>query len=163
MRELKRQWFKKRVFVITGVKIVRGAKCTTVASRANEGHLGVQLEPVLPTAGLVPVGIGPEGHGGREKSFRMSWSGAEDFVLAYKYSELSVNRAGAVKKEKEVLKGAYMELSKEDDEEELVMTIVEQDDSGVAMTEAVAEGQEEITFGIFGADESDDDDDSDDD
>lgn len=149
MRELERQWFMKNVYVITGVKTVRGAKCTTVSSQVREGHIGVQVDPTLPAGGLVSTGVGQEVHGGREKSLKMSWNGNSDFVLAYKYSKLRVNRAGNVKKEKEVLKGAFMELSKEDSEEDLVLTIVGQHEVKNATAVAVAEGEEEISFRIF--------------
>lgn len=157
---LEMQWLNKRVYIITGVKTVRGAKVTTSTSRATEGSMGTQIDG---TPLGMPIGGGPEFRRGREKSLKMSWSGSPDFVLAYKFSEVQVNRAGEVTKEKEHLKGAFMELTQEKTDGQLVATIMKQPDIKNETTMSVAEGEDVVKFGIFEDNDSGEDDDSDED
>jgi hypothetical protein len=78
--------------------------------------LRAQVDGTILSGGMVPVGGGHEVRGGRAKKLKISWMGSSDFVLAFKVSKVYVTPNGEVKKEKEYLKGAFLELSREDEE-----------------------------------------------
>jgi hypothetical protein len=151
LRYLERCRFHKHVYVITGVKVVRGAKCRTSAAHTVNGSVGAQVDGTILTGGMVPLGGGPEIHGGRSRKFSMSWEGSNEFVLAYKVSKVTVNKAGTVKKEGEVIKGAFMEdAPTKSSPNKLSVRPVDQliDEDGFTAV-AVDEGGGTVRFGVL--------------
>jgi hypothetical protein len=108
-RFLETSRYRKPVFVITGVKIVSGARGATTTSRAVDGMVGAQVDGTALSGGMAPVGGGPEIRYGKATKSAVSWEGSTDFVFAYKVSELRVSKAGEVKREREYTKGALYE------------------------------------------------------
>jgi hypothetical protein len=150
LRYLKRCRFLKHVYIITGIKTVSGAKCYTSAAHTVDGLLGAQVDGTIVTGGVAPLGGGPEIRGGRRKKLNISWEGSTEFVLAYKVSKVTVNEVGDVKKEKEALKGAFLEDAPKKNEA-FVLDIKHVDqpvnEHGFAAV-AVVEGDEKVHFGI---------------
>ncbi|KAF2683622.1 hypothetical protein K458DRAFT_418596 [Lentithecium fluviatile CBS 122367] len=157
LRYLERKRFRKHVYVITGIKIVSGAKCSTTDSRATEVLAGAQVDGTILSGGMVPMGGGPEIHGGRAKKLKISWEGSTEFVLAFKVSKVRVDQSGKVKREEEYLKGAFLEVKPEKGEPvKLAVDVVKQTsvEEGFSAT-TVVEGDELIAFGVPEADEGD--------
>ncbi|KAF2633124.1 hypothetical protein BU25DRAFT_406379 [Macroventuria anomochaeta] len=160
IRYLDRTWFRKHVWVVTGIKVVRGGGISTTQSSTTDVALGVQADGTAISGGAVPVGGGPEVCAGRKSKFNVSWNGSTDFVLAYKVSKIKVDKLGKAKKEREYLKGAYLELTTADAESfELAVTPVDKPRPDVkcsTFTVAETEGENLVTLGIV--EDSDDED-----
>lgn len=106
---LETSWFRKPVYVITGIKVVRGAQANTQKSRGVTGTLGVEVDGTLVTSGVVPVSGGPELEASVSKKSKASWAGSSDFVFAFRVSKVWVDRmTGQVEREEEYLKGAML-------------------------------------------------------
>jgi hypothetical protein len=78
--------YRKRLYMITGVRIARGARLGRKDSKARggDGKTMVDLAPVSP----VPLKVGPEVHVMRENDGSYSFNGASDFVYAYRVCEV---------------------------------------------------------------------------
>jgi hypothetical protein len=143
--------YRKPVYVITGVKIVSGAKGATRTLRAADCAVGAQVDGTVLSGGMVPVSGGPEFRRGKATKSVVSWEGSTDFVFAYKVSEVRVSKAGEVKREREYTKGAlYEEGGEKHDVEPLAVKAMEglsvelHDDFNA---EAVEEGDGVVTYG----------------
>jgi hypothetical protein len=148
-RYLERKRFFKHVYVITGLKTVSGARCETTRSCSAQTILGAQIDGTILSGGMAPVGGGPKVRSGRAKKLNVSWKGSSDFVLAFKVSKVYVTPDGEVNKEKEYLKGAFLELPPENEEFIKLAAFVEQpgvDEEFSAKT--VKEGDDLVAFGI---------------
>lgn len=150
LRYLNRCRFLKHIYIITGIKTVSGAKCSTSAAHTVDGLLGAQVDGTILTGGVAPLGGGSEIRGGRRKKLNISWEGSTEFVLAYKVSKVTVNEVGDVKKEKEVLRGAFLGYApKENKDFDLDINHVDRpvDEHGFAAV-AVVDGDETVHFGV---------------
>ncbi|KAI9892664.1 MAG: hypothetical protein M1814_001358 [Vezdaea aestivalis] len=100
--------FKKEVYMVTGVKIAKGAKRTSTNWKQKGGNFeaGLSGEP----AG-VPSKIGPYGGGEALHHGTSSFEQAEDFVFAFRLREIFFE-GGAVPKanHRKYNRGALMEL-----------------------------------------------------
>ena len=78
------------LFMITGIKIARGAECTKRRSRAGgvEGNANVDLTNLTG----VPVSVGPQGSLSRQRYDRETFGGSSDFIFAYRLCRISVRR-----------------------------------------------------------------------
>ena len=78
------------LFMITGIKIARGAECTKRRNRTGgvEGTASVDLTN---TTG-VPVSVGSQGSLSRRREHRETFSGSSDFIFAYRLCRVSVRR-----------------------------------------------------------------------
>ncbi|KAJ5747484.1 uncharacterized protein N7511_009180 [Penicillium nucicola] len=102
--------YRKPLYIITGLKIVRGAK--TAVTRRERGvgaQLGVEVDGTIWSGGTVPLGGGPELDIGRSKSQEVSWKESGDFVLAYRVRKIKVNkRTNGVTRDEDYIKGAML-------------------------------------------------------
>jgi hypothetical protein len=93
--------FKKSVYMITGVKIARGADVALTRSREAGTHMKAGVNGT--TAGA-PVAVGPEVTVSSKNSETTSFGGSSDFVFAYRLREIYYEK-GQIK-HKEHNKGA---------------------------------------------------------
>ena len=97
--------FKKSIYMITGVKIARGADVEQARSKEAGTHLKVGVDGT--TAGS-PVAAGPEVTISSSKTETTSSQGSSDFVFAYRLREIYYSK-GKVK-HREHNKGALQDL-----------------------------------------------------
>ena len=77
--------FRKRLYMITGVRVVRGARMTTSEERSASVNLSVQAD--ASDAG-VPVTAGATAGLERKVAEEMSFEEASDFVFAYRLQQI---------------------------------------------------------------------------
>lgn len=107
-RFLEKSRYKKPVYIITGLKIVRGASAKTLAGRSVGGSLGVEIDGTVWSGGSVPVSGGPEISATVSQRQGTSWDGSSDFVLAYRVRKVKVSRKGVVMKAEDYTTGAML-------------------------------------------------------
>ncbi|KAB8278136.1 hypothetical protein BDV30DRAFT_234084 [Aspergillus minisclerotigenes] len=101
---LERSRFRKYLHMITGLKVVRGAKIKSAASRAS----GVDFKVRVDMSGTgVPVNLGPEIATERKYRVRGSFESISDFVFAFRLRRIVVHRSGEIT-HAEYTKGASM-------------------------------------------------------
>ena len=98
--------FKKSIYMITGVKIARGADVEQARSEEAGAHLRVGVNG---TTALFPVAAGPEVTISSSGSETTSSKGSSGFVFAYRLREIYYSK-GKVK-HREHNKGALQDLS----------------------------------------------------
>lgn len=117
---IEKGWARKRpVYIITGLKVVRGGKLKSSKTRGHGGTLSVGLDG---TALAVPVDVGPELEVQREKGHKVSWSTSDDFVFAYRLSRLKLKRKTEEMEEEEYNKGALYELVEDRDGQKVAVS-----------------------------------------
>ncbi|KAM0350649.1 hypothetical protein ACHAPU_003136 [Fusarium lateritium] len=111
--EAVRRWlemsrYRKPIYVITGLKVVTGAKANTVKSRTVGGNLALEVDGTVWSGGAVPLGGGPgvEGKVGGKQGVK--WEGG-NFVFAFRVSKIRVAKTGRVASEMEFSHGAMMD------------------------------------------------------
>ncbi|OMP83011.1 hypothetical protein BK809_0001203 [Diplodia seriata] len=89
-----RNRFRRRVYMVTGVKTAAGARgfVEDVRERGVDARVGVDATPFG-----VPVAAGPRAEGGRAAETRVGFGGAEEFVFAFCLREVRVKRSGEVR------------------------------------------------------------------
>ncbi|KAL1628307.1 hypothetical protein SLS54_001880 [Diplodia seriata] len=89
-----RNRFRRRVYMVTGVKTAAGARgfAESVRERGVDARVGVDATPFG-----VPVAAGPRAEGGRAAETRVGFGGAEEFVFAFCLREVRVKRSGEVR------------------------------------------------------------------
>ncbi|KAF6829307.1 hypothetical protein CMUS01_08227 [Colletotrichum musicola] len=108
-RFLQTSRYRKPVYIITGVKIVTGAKANTTKSRAMGANLAVEVDGTLLSGGAVPIGGGPGIEGKVGKKAGTGWEGSSDFVFAYRVSKVFVSEdVDKSPTEEEYRKGAML-------------------------------------------------------
>jgi hypothetical protein len=100
--------FRKPIYIITGVKIAKGARAKTQTSRKAGAMLGVQVDGTIWSGGTVPIGGGPQVETESSHRKAASWETSQEFVLGYRLSKVHVDHKGAVKTEDEYRKGALL-------------------------------------------------------
>ncbi len=100
--------FRKHVYMITAVKIVRGAKAKAMRSRQLSGELKIALDGTMTGA---PANLGPELSGKWKTKEGGSFDSASDFVFAFRLRKIVVHRSGRVT-QSEHISGAMYEYGK---------------------------------------------------
>ncbi|KAF5659579.1 hypothetical protein FHETE_9363 [Fusarium heterosporum] len=115
--EAVRRWlelsrYRKPIYVITGLKVVTGARAYTTKSRTVGGNLAVEVDGTIWSGGAVPIGGGPgvEGKVGGKQGVK--WEGG-NFVFAFRVSKIRVAKTGHVASETEFTHGAMMDSALE--------------------------------------------------
>jgi hypothetical protein len=78
--------YRKRLYIITGVRIARGARLTRKVSRSRAGNAKIMVD--LTAVSPVPLKVGPDVHVTRENEEVYSLKGSSDFVYAYRVCEV---------------------------------------------------------------------------
>ncbi|RMJ17430.1 hypothetical protein CDV36_002888 [Fusarium kuroshium] len=103
---LARYHMRKRVFMVTGVKIAFGAKVRDDESHLSGGNISLGLD--ADAAGL-PLSVGPRADASRRTSQTISFKQSSPFVFAYRLREIRY-RKGIPTKNKTYRDGALYEL-----------------------------------------------------
>lgn len=123
---------KKPIYMITGVKIARGASATDKTVQEYEGMLKVGVDATMLTG--VPLSAGPKIETSSSKEREVKFDNSSDYVFAYRVVKIQLRKGGDVKGHKDFVKGSLFSVdegktgSKEDlsaedwDVEELVDT-----------------------------------------
>ncbi len=87
--------FRKRLYMVTGVRIARGARLDQKVSNdvGGEAKVGVDLTALA----AVPVTVGPTVDASIKKSNHFSFKGSSDFVYAYRICEINYGKDVYVK------------------------------------------------------------------
>ncbi|KAF5002041.1 hypothetical protein FGRMN_652 [Fusarium graminum] len=115
--EAVRRWlelsrYRKPIYVITGLKVVTGAKAYTIRSRTVGGNLAAEVDGTIWSGGAVPIGGGPgvgAKVGGKQS---VKWESG-NFVFAFRVSKIRVAKTGHVASETEFTHGAMMDSALE--------------------------------------------------
>lgn len=108
-RFLEKSRYRKPIYIVTGLKIVTGARAKTLKSKSIEGSLGVTVDGTIWSSGVVPVSGGPEISGAISRKESISWEESSDFVLAYRLRKVKVSKAGKVNREGDYKTGAMLD------------------------------------------------------
>jgi hypothetical protein len=83
---------RKPVYMITGIKIARGASVSTEKKKdiGVDGKLGVDLTALAAT----PVSFGPEGKLERNDRRKIEYSKSTDYIFAYRLTRLKLKKGG---------------------------------------------------------------------
>jgi hypothetical protein len=87
--------FKKRLYMITGVRVARGAKLHQKGSGFIGGNAGVGVD--LGAFGVAPVTVGVGGAGQSTSSENYGFKKSSDFVFAYRVCEIHYGKDVYVK------------------------------------------------------------------
>jgi hypothetical protein len=87
--------FKKRLYMITGVRVARGAKLHQKGSESIGGNAGVGVD--LGAFGVAPVTVGVGGAGQSTSSENYGFKKSSDFVFAYRVCEIHYGKDVYVK------------------------------------------------------------------
>jgi hypothetical protein len=100
---IEKSWFEKPVYMITGLKIARGA----IAESGEGKALGWTAKASVDGTSLgIPVSGGPKLEGKIENKEQISWKGSSDFVFAYQVIKIKSKRKDLTFKEEAYNKGA---------------------------------------------------------
>jgi hypothetical protein len=118
---------RKPVYIITGLKIARGAKAKSSQTRGHGGALSIGLDG---TALAAPVEVGPEFELQREKKTGVEWGSSDDFVFAYRISRLKLKKGKETAEEEEYRKGALygLPMDRKSNTVEMITSTFELDD-----------------------------------
>ncbi|KAH0172861.1 hypothetical protein KCU67_g1546, partial [Aureobasidium melanogenum] len=123
---IKRSIYRKPVYVITGLKVVTGAKADTLKTHTVKGDLSVEVDATIWSGLPVSGGPGVEGEVGSKAVNK--WSASDDFVFAFRVVKVVAGKTpGQVVNEEDYRKGAMLE-SKEKDIEAPMVTLSEFED-----------------------------------
>jgi len=104
--------YHKPVYVITGLKVVTGAKAESLKTHTVGGNVEVELDGTIWSGVPVSGGPGVEGNAASKASVR--WSSNDDFVFAFRVTKVVAGKSpGQVLKEEEYRKGAMLESEQE--------------------------------------------------
>jgi hypothetical protein len=104
---IKRAWFGKPVYMITGIKVARGVTAESLESKQYGGtvKVGVDGTPVG-----VPITVGPKASSSSEHIEAISWGGSSDFVLCYSLSKIRSRKNDGTFTEGVFNKGALYDI-----------------------------------------------------
>jgi hypothetical protein len=96
--------YKKPIYMITGVKIARGASATGKTAKGYEGMLKVGLDATMLTG--VPVSAGPKIETSRSKERVVKFDNSSDYVFAYRVVKIQLRKGGDIKGHEDFVKEA---------------------------------------------------------
>jgi hypothetical protein len=100
--------YRKPVYVITGLKVVTGAKADSLKTHSVGGNLALELDGTVWSG--VPVSGGPGIEGKAGNTAGIKWTANDDFVFAFRVTKVIAGKTpGQVLKEEEYRKGAMLE------------------------------------------------------
>ncbi|KAI1334570.1 hypothetical protein F5Y15DRAFT_289116 [Xylariaceae sp. FL0016] len=138
---LEKSHYRKPIYIITGIKIARGAAARTTQKRGVDGSASVELDATAWTG--VPVGAGPGIGTSKSKSQSTAWEGSSDFVFAFRVRKILVDRkTGAVKKEEDYKRGAMLRLGESIKQEIEIVEKEVDDELNEFATEDLKDGDE---------------------
>jgi hypothetical protein len=95
---------KKPVYMVTGVKIARGASVTSKTLKGYEAMIKVGFDGTTLTG--VPISGGPKFETNNTKEREVKFDNGSDYVFAYRVVKIQLSGDGNVKGHKDYVKGA---------------------------------------------------------
>ena len=105
--------YKKPVYMVTGVKIARGASVTGKTLRQYEAKLNIGLDGTILTG--VPVSGGPSVETTKTNERGVGFENGSDYVFAYRVVRIQLGKDGNMKGYKEYAKGAFFGADEDSD------------------------------------------------
>ncbi|KAI8262374.1 hypothetical protein K4K58_000598 [Colletotrichum sp. SAR11_239] len=99
----------KPIYLITGIKIARGASVNTKNTTTDSGKIEMKVDT---SGGGVPVEVGPEVRFEIEENRVISCDGSSDYIFAYQLTKIKPKKKGKDFKNQSFVKGAV--FGKED-------------------------------------------------
>lgn len=96
--------FKKPVYMVTGVKVARGASVTSKTLNGYEAMLKAGIDGTTLTG--VPISGGPKVETNSTKEQEVKFDNGSDYVFAYRVVKIQLSKDGNVKGHKDYVKGA---------------------------------------------------------
>ncbi|KAJ5185901.1 hypothetical protein N7472_010741 [Penicillium cf. griseofulvum] len=152
-RWLERSRYRKPLYVITGIKVVMGAKTgSSETAKGASASLGLSVDGTVFSGGAVPISGGPGIEGTRSRKMELQWENGGNFVLAFRVKRFRVGRKNIdVAKMDDYRKGAMLGADVEEKEKDWV-GVVEDDEVGSEDLEwegvDVTEGDEVLVVGM---------------
>lgn len=146
---------RNSIYMITGVKIVRGAQVKDTIERGFGGDGEVSVDATMLTG--VPVSTTPKLEASRDKKQEISFSGSSDFVFAYRLRKIRY-REGQGLRQDEYVDGALLGRDDEEQPESEValppfVIDMEEDDIGIregSHIDAVVDDDDEECICVLG-------------
>ncbi|KAI1453626.1 hypothetical protein F4805DRAFT_442881 [Annulohypoxylon moriforme] len=108
--------WRKPVYLITGIKIARGASVSTESN--TERSVQAELKADATGAG-VPVEVGPEASWESKNKRGISYGGSTDYIFAYQLTSMKPKKGGREFASKDYVKGAVFGKGEEDNDVEV--------------------------------------------
>jgi len=83
------EWRHKSVYMVTGLKIARGASMETTRAREVGGELRLGIDG---TPAGIPVGGGPQIAGKKAKSLNVKFGACDDFIIGYQVIKITAKK-----------------------------------------------------------------------
>jgi hypothetical protein len=139
-RFLEKSRYRKPVYIITGLKAVRGTRAKTLSTRSAGTGFKAEADGLLLSG---PVSVGPTVSGDRTGSQSMAWESGSDVVFAFRVRKVLVKKkTGGVKSDEDYIKGAMLGKEDESGTGELEFEVVVYDDEVDVIGEGL--GYEEL-------------------
>lgn len=98
------------MYIITGLKIVSGARAKSSQDEAIGGSLSLDVDGTIWSGGIAPISIGPAVEGKARTKKGVSWDESSDFVLAFRLRKILVSKkSGTTRKDEDYKSGAMLE------------------------------------------------------
>ncbi|KAJ6438387.1 mediator complex subunit 3 fungal domain-containing protein [Purpureocillium lavendulum] len=120
------------LFLVTGIKLVKGARMQYLTSQSTAGSANLGLD--LSALGALATTVGPKGHWVSRKDDETESNRAEEFVFAFRVKRL---RFGRKLKLKEYTKGAFLAVGGEEEESDECVLVEDVDGSNIETAKVV--------------------------
>lgn len=104
--------WRKPVYLITGIKIARGASVSTESSKVRSTKAELKVDG---SSLGVPVEVGPEASWESKYKRGISYAGSTDYIFAYQLTRIKFKRGGQKSVSESFVKGAVFGRDKGDD------------------------------------------------
>ncbi|KAI0881977.1 uncharacterized protein GGS22DRAFT_171259 [Annulohypoxylon maeteangense] len=108
--------WRKPVYIITGIKIARGASISTESNVERSAQAGLKVDA---TSVGVPVEMGPEASWESKKKRGISYGGSTDYIFAYQLTSMKPKKKGKEFSNKSYVKGAVFGKGEKDGDMEV--------------------------------------------
>jgi hypothetical protein len=123
-RYLEKSRYRKPVYIVTGLKTVRGAKVESRRARFLEGSVSAEVDGTAWTG--APVSGGLEAARKMGDRVALAWEGATDFVFAFRVQKVTVERKTGAGRSEDYKRGAMLD-SEVEEKDRFELRIEEQD------------------------------------
>lgn len=107
---------RKPVYLITGLKIARGASASTETSNEQSTHTELKFDG---TSSAIPINAGPEIDLDPKVTRGISYGGSTDYIFAYRLTRIKPRRWGDGSKIEGFVKGAAFGTGEEEDDADI--------------------------------------------
>lgn len=104
--------WRKPLYLITGIKIARGASASTETRTETSTHAELKFDG---TMAAVPINVGPETDYDLTEARGVSYGGSTDYIFAYRLTRIKPNRWGEGSENQRFVKGAVFGSGEEED------------------------------------------------